>query len=131
MVPDEHYFATLLWNENLAREVICKQTTFVNWDANIDWFYVKHRFCQRWGLNVLAAGSQLPHRRVQSPLPLCARRRRKRTSLAFFAAFLAALALGINIVVSTVVMGLVGAAQVYSDFAAGDWHAFEIQPLCK
>jgi hypothetical protein len=60
MVPDEHFFATVLWNESQQHDIICKQTTFVNWDANINWFYVKHRFCQRWGLNVLAAGSRLP-----------------------------------------------------------------------
>jgi hypothetical protein len=60
MVPDEHYFATVLWNESQQHDIICKQTTYVNWDANINWFYVKHRFCQRWGLNVLAAGSRLP-----------------------------------------------------------------------
>lgn len=63
MVPDEHYFATVLWNESKQSEVICKQTTFVNWDANINWFYVKHRFCQRYGLNILAAGSQLPNQK--------------------------------------------------------------------
>lgn len=63
MVPDEHYFATVLWNESKQAEVICKQTTFVNWDANINWFYVKHRFCQRYGLNILAAGSQLPNQK--------------------------------------------------------------------
>jgi len=63
MVPDEHFFATVLWNESQQHDIICKQTTFVNWDANINWFYVKHRFCQRWGLNVLAAGSQLPKKK--------------------------------------------------------------------
>jgi len=63
MVPDEHFFATVLWNESQQHDIICKQTTFVNWDANINWFYVKHRFCQRWGLNVLAAGSRLPKKK--------------------------------------------------------------------
>ena len=63
MVPDEHFFATVLWNESQQHDIICKQTTFVNWDANINWFYVKHRFCQRWGLNILAAGSKLPKKK--------------------------------------------------------------------
>ncbi len=42
-----------------------------------------------------------------------------------------ALALGINIAVSAVVMGLVGMWQVFSDAASGNWAAFEFQPLCK
>jgi len=40
------------------------------------------------------------------------------------------LALGVNIAVSTVVMGIVGGAQIVTDALAANWDAFSFQPLC-
>lgn len=67
-VPDEHFFATVLCNEGHVSDLIPKQTTFTDWDANNFWFEKKLCFYMKWGLHIEKAGEQLPSKITGSQL---------------------------------------------------------------
>jgi|UPI00048A9068 hypothetical protein len=67
-VPDEHFFATVLCCEGYVSDLLPKQTTFVDWEANNFWYLKKQRFFMKWGLRLEKAGERLPQKMTGSQL---------------------------------------------------------------